>query len=56
MKSCSCGRKTVCWCVADALAIGVGIGWPGWLLPILTWLLLIAMFVRAGLIPVRQRS
>ena len=53
MKSRFCG--VVCWCAADAVAIAVAVGWPGWILPVLTWLALIAMLACAGLIPVHQR-
>jgi hypothetical protein len=43
------------WCMADAIAIVVGIVWPGWLVPVLTWLVLVVMFVCAGLLPAWRR-
>ena len=55
MKSRSCGRGVAYWCAADAGAIAVAITYPDWLMPVVTWLALVAMLVCAGLITVRQR-
>jgi hypothetical protein len=55
MKSRFCGRGVIYWCAADAVAIAVAIGWPGWLVPVLTWVVLVVMFVCSGLLPVWRR-
>ena len=52
MKCRCCGPGVVYWCIADAIAIAVAIGWPGWLLSVLTWLILVIAFVTCGRIPV----
>ena len=56
MKNRFCGPTAVYWYGADAGAITMALAWPSWLLPILTWLFLLVIFLCAGLIPVRQRA
>ena len=54
MKNHFFGQGVFCWYIADAVAIGLAIGWPGWAFPLVTWLSLVTTFVFCGRIPVRR--